>query len=140
MRHQVRAPRTWAELQKPAARRANPTAKRVVVLTVLVAVIAWSLYPLKIHFEQRRQIDQIKEELSAVRHDNKLLVRDIRLLQTLDHVELLARENLGMVRPGEEAYVVSDSKAEVAIISDPGDRQETQVTWSGIKMFLRNRY
>lgn len=60
----------------------------------------------KLKAEQTAVSNQIKEQ-GILR---KELYRKVKLLDQNDHIERLAREKLGMVKPGEKAYKVVNPK------------------------------
>ena len=55
----------------------------------------------------RQQIESLDREISALREENQRLLEDIRNLKTSPlAVERLARENIGLVKPGEIVLLV----------------------------------
>ena len=59
----------------------------------------------------RRQAEVLKTETARIRDENARLTEEIRLLQTDNaYVERLAREELGMVKPGELVFQFADPK------------------------------
>lgn len=59
-----------------------------------------------------RGVMQAKEELETVKAHNEQLWERVRLLQSDAYVESLAREDLGLVKPGEVPVVVTVEPAE----------------------------
>src|SRR5262245_60440159 len=54
------------------------------------------------YFRMKSRYDSLAREISALRHDNARLVRDVRALRSdPDHLEKIARDKLGLARPGE---------------------------------------
>jgi cell division protein FtsL len=82
-----------------------------VVLVVLLAVGGY--YSLQV-FQQQKQVcrskqaelRQVEEQIRELQAQNALLRSQQARLQTPQGMEEVAREKLGMVRPGEIAYVV----------------------------------
>jgi cell division protein FtsL len=60
----------------------------------------WSGYQL------RREAARLVRERDDLRRQNAQLREEIRLLNTREYIERLAREQLGLVRPGEIAVIL----------------------------------
>ncbi|MFQ5895690.1 MAG: septum formation initiator family protein [Nitrospinota bacterium] len=53
----------------------------------------------------QRRLESLREEMGRLRRENRRLRREIRSLRTdLAAIERIAREDLGLVRPGELVY------------------------------------
>lgn len=78
------------------------------VILVVALALATNVLPLRQIVAQRQEIVATQERLDAIVADNAALESRVEALQTPLEVERLAREELGYVRPGEEAYVVMD--------------------------------
>ncbi len=94
-------------MNAPGARRLG----RVLVFVSLsaLAVVAtwtWGVNPVRTWFEQREAIAQLEVQLTEVRDSNASLASEIELLQTDAEIERIARRDLGLVNPGEEAYAI----------------------------------
>ncbi|MEW6447838.1 MAG: septum formation initiator family protein [Bacillota bacterium] len=59
-----------------------------------------------------RGVVQAKEELETVKIRNKQLWERVRLLESDAYIESLARDNLGLVKPGEVPVVITSKKPE----------------------------
>jgi cell division protein FtsB len=77
-----------------------------VLLLVLGLVSAMAIQPTRQLLEQRRRIEGMAGELGAIRDLNRSLEDRIARLQDPDYIEQLARDQAGLIRPGEKAYVV----------------------------------
>lgn len=92
-----------------------PTARRVLRALVLVAVSGvavavtwtWGVKPVQNWFAQRDEITQLEARLVEVQASNAALQADIERLQTDAEIERIARRDLGLVYPGEEAYAIN---------------------------------
>jgi hypothetical protein len=74
-------------------------------------IVGW-LYPMvKLHYREQRQLSSIKAEYQAVKSRNATLRKQIQRLKTPQGVEQAARESLGLVNKGENAYVVMEPGA-----------------------------
>lgn len=102
------------------ARRSKPrTAPRrargplvPVAIVGAVLLLAWSMYPaLKVQYETGRRLAGLEREYRDLSDKNQALRAQVADLKTPEGVERAARENLGLVRPGENVYVVMPSSA-----------------------------
>lgn len=90
--------------------------KGVFVRKIIFAVLAISLGVFFFLFwGQTRSYQQIKKEadileasLEGLRAENEHLKEEVRLLQEQDYIEIQARKQLGMVRPGEIIFYIGD--------------------------------
>lgn len=90
----------------------------VTLLLVLGLLGAMAIEPTRQLIEQRERIDGMSQDLSQIQRSNRRLDARIGRLQDPDFLEQRARD-IGLVRPGETAYVVmppsrSRSKAQAA--------------------------
>lgn len=88
----------------PARRMRTP--RTAVLVLVLGAMLFTSVYPMRRYFDFRRTISALHAEGRQLDRTMGALLKQRTLLQTDGEVERLARENLGMVRPGERPFVV----------------------------------
>ena len=69
--------------------------------------MGWYLYPLlRMHYAETSEVARLEKELDDLQDRNEQLRHDVERLQTPQGVEEAARESLGYVKPGENAYVV----------------------------------
>jgi cell division protein FtsB len=78
----------------------------VAVLLVLGLFGAMAIEPTRQLMEQRERIAGMAQELGKVERSNRKLEARIRRLRDPDFIEQRAREQVGLVRPGEVTYVV----------------------------------
>lgn len=89
----------------PAKVRARRRAIAGLVATVLfVGVLLFGVFPTKQWLQQRRETASVEAELAEVRAERAEVEQEQELLSTPDEIERRAREDFGMVRPGEEVY------------------------------------
>lgn len=77
---------------------------------MLASVVAavWFVYPvLQLHYEEERKVASLQAELETLQERNAALRDEMAALSTPEGVERLARESLGYVKPGEQAYLVT---------------------------------
>ncbi len=95
-------------------RSRNPQIKNAAIaggVTLLLSACGLGLYSLcldrQANFEEKLvELDSLKDERRTLLAHNKRLRVHVAYLQTDEGVEEVAREKLGLVRPGELAYAV----------------------------------
>ena len=108
-------------------------ARGAVIGTLLVVLLLSALYPIRQYFSQKTQIVNLTaEEAQLAQRVEQLTELKSRLL-TDDEIERIAREELGMVRPGEVAFAVvpggesgSDPEIPSIVVSKP---QRAEPAW-----------
>lgn len=95
-----------------ARSRARPTGRpprRAVIVAVLAVVVA-AAYVFGAGFLELYALNREESRLQALRRSlrqqNAILREEMKLLQTPAYIEKLAREQLGLVRPGEVAILI----------------------------------
>ncbi|MCX8006990.1 MAG: septum formation initiator family protein [Coriobacteriia bacterium] len=102
-------------------RAASAAERRVAAAIVLVAfaTAAWMLYPvMRIEYQQQRQKQTLEQRLAALQARNEELRKKAQRLQTPEGVEEVARESLGLTRPGEQVYIVTETEPTAAPAPD----------------------
>lgn len=107
----------------------------VVLLTALAITLA-GIFPFRQMIAQQRQVDQTEARLEALTAENAALAETVTALKTAPEIERIAREQLGLVRPGETSYTVEapvkpeeTSPAPVAAVEEIDDRSLLQRFW-----------
>jgi cell division protein FtsB len=102
-----------AEQRRHAAhanQQRNRRRRGVVVLLVfglaVVVVLFAFVYPTRTFVQQRKEVSAAERRLQVLEQSTKALQRDNARLQSDAEVERRAREDFGMVRPGETPYVL----------------------------------
>jgi cell division protein FtsB len=78
----------------------------IAFLLVLGLLGAMAIEPTRQLLDQRDRISSVAGELGDVQKSNAELQAQIERLKDDDYLEQLARERIGLVRPGETTYVV----------------------------------
>lgn len=73
---------------------------------ILGVLGAAGLTPARQAYHQSRLLSAEEQKLAALKNQNSKLEERLQRLQDPEYVETLAREQLGLVRPGEVSYVV----------------------------------
>lgn len=77
----------------------------VVLLTALAITLA-GIFPFRQMIAQQRQVDQTQARLDTLVEENRALEEKVSALNSPAEIERIAREQFGLVRPGETSYVV----------------------------------
>ncbi|MDI6712614.1 MAG: septum formation initiator family protein [Anaerosomatales bacterium] len=87
------------------------------------ALATWVLYPvMRIEYQQQRHKQTLEERLEALKERNEALRKQAQRLQTPEGVEEVARESLGLTRPGEQVYIVTDEEPTAAPAPDVSEQ------------------
>ena len=90
-----------------------------VVLLGALALTVSGVFPFRQLVEQRRAVEENRQQLSELEDENRRLEEDVAALYTDDEIERVARDQYGLVRPGETGYViVSPPDAQTAAEAD----------------------
>jgi cell division protein FtsB len=89
-----------------ARRRARLTARATVLLTLIFGVLALSVAPARMYFEQKAELARFEMQAEALKQKNDALAARAEQLRDRAFLERLARQCLGMVKRGEIAFVV----------------------------------
>jgi cell division protein FtsB len=94
-------------------------ARGAVVATLLGVLLMSALYPIRQYVGQKSHVrdlvaqeHQLSGRIAELRHQQGLLLSD-------DEIERIAREELGMVRPGEVAFAVLPPKEQLQAAAAP---------------------
>jgi cell division protein FtsB len=98
--------RTRSRVTRPRRRRARLTARATLLLTVLGGILFLSVAPTRMYLEQRAELADLQRQAAALARGNERLSARAERLRDATYLERLARQCLGMVRPGEIAFVV----------------------------------
>jgi len=100
-----------AALDRPRIRLTG----RAALLVVVVAMLAvFSVVPVREYLSQRSQIARLEKRVADLDRSNASFRSDIGLLHDPEYLERLARACLGMVKPGETAFVSRSSGTDPA--------------------------
>jgi cell division protein FtsL len=87
-----------------------------------VLLAGWWVYPvLRLHYHQERELQTLQAELAGLQDRNEDLREQVEQLKTPEGVEQLARESLGLVKPGEQAYVVTGGTSGETTVGATGE-------------------
>jgi cell division protein FtsL len=83
------------------------TRRGLVLVLVLFGLSVMTVYPLRQYISQQQRIDALETRRAAVADEVERLERERKRLQDPEYVEQLAREDLHMARPGDEAWALT---------------------------------
>ena len=93
-----------ARADAATAPRGRITARAVVLFAILLVLGISAFGPVRNYLAQRAEIDRLEQRLDSLERERNQLERELERIRDPDHLEQLARECLGMVRPGEIAF------------------------------------
>lgn len=115
----------------------------VVGLAAVALAVVWLFYPTyQVRLEQEKQIAAIKRQYAELKEQNEALRQQIREIKRPEYIERYAREKMGLVKPGEKAYVVlppsrSTPATRTAVRAAEATRSaESSGTWERVKAFF----
>jgi cell division protein FtsB len=106
-------PTSWHDMsQAQQPDQARPSAFRLtrrglLLMLLLFGLTAMSVYPLRQYVTQHQRAEQLATKQQVLAAEVERLERERARLQDPEYVEQLAREDLYMARPGEEAWVIT---------------------------------
>jgi cell division protein FtsB len=75
-------------------------------MAIVAGLLLLSVAPARLYFEQKAELAELERQAAALERETADLEARAERLRDRDHLERLARQCLGMVRPGETAFVV----------------------------------
>ncbi|MGH2680580.1 MAG: FtsB family cell division protein [Actinomycetota bacterium] len=91
---------------RPRRRGARLTVRASVLITLVVGVLLLSIAPARMYFDQQAALADLERQAAALTRTNETLAARADQLRDDAFLERLARQCLGMVKPGEIAFVV----------------------------------
>jgi cell division protein FtsB len=91
---------------RPRPRRGRRAARATILCALVVGVLVLSVAPAQMYFEQRAEVARLERQAAALARTNEALAARADQLRDHAFLERLARQCLGMVKPGEVAFVV----------------------------------
>ena len=82
------------------------TPKAAILSVVLMVLLLYMMVPLRSFLEQRARLADLRQQATTLQQQQARLLNQIAELQDPDYLQRIARECLGMVRPGEIAFVI----------------------------------
>ncbi len=139
----ARGVRGWAARNDRRLRRTIQGDRPLMVATIAVLAVAVVVLsaPLQSYLDGRARVDHLEQQAAALDEANAQLEQRAADLVEDDTVELLAREQLGLVRPGEVAYTLIPPEEGRPLFAPPrgADAVEDEVWYRRIWNEVRGR-
>ena len=91
--------------KKPASKPVRAGLLTKLLIVVLLAALGWQLYGLRQQVQRaQRERDRYAGQVEEIRQENDALEADIAEGMTPEKVEEIARDQLGLVTPGEYVF------------------------------------
>jgi cell division protein FtsB len=85
---------------------ARMNVRAVALLLIALAVMLLAIAPLRGYLDERGELKDLQNQATALEQQNQTLQTQIDQLSDATFLERIARECMGMVKPGETAFVV----------------------------------
>ena len=82
------------------------TPRAAILAVIVVGLLFYLLVPLKTYLVQRSRLDRMSHQVQLLEQQNSKLESQVRMLRDPAYLERLARQCLGMVKPGEIPFIV----------------------------------
>jgi cell division protein FtsB len=82
------------------------TPRATILIALVIGVLVLSVAPAQMYVEQKAEVARLERQAAALARTNETLAARAEQLQDHGFLERLARRCLGMVKPGEVAFVV----------------------------------
>ncbi len=81
---------------------------RLLILVLMILILGGYISPIMKYIDRSEKIESERAATEELRSEFDLLQAEKMHLQRNDYIEQVARRDLGLVRPGEQPYVVRD--------------------------------
>lgn len=88
----------------------NLSQGRLMLIVGLLVAAFVLFFPARQLVQQRNDMERLRSRLVALSAENKRLADEVARLDDPAELETLARERLGLVKPGEDAYYFVEAK------------------------------
>ncbi len=97
-----------ASIEPPSREKSSVrlNARAVALLMIALAVVLLAIAPLRGYLDERGQLADLRQQATVLERQNQALHDSIDRLSDASFLERMARECLGMVMPGETAFVI----------------------------------
>ena len=92
----------------------------------MLYVVGKTLYQ---SYEVRKEVSDLKTSLTETQLSNKQLGEQILYYQSASYREKIARERLGLMKPGEEVIVILPEEKKQVAEKDPNDALPNYQKW-----------
>jgi len=97
-----------------------------VVILYLLYVVGKTLYQ---SYQVRREVENLKNSITTMQESNKELSDKIIYYQSASYREKIARERMGLQKPGEEVIVILPEEKPKTVEKDADDGLPNYTKW-----------
>ncbi|MDH3193930.1 MAG: septum formation initiator family protein [Acidimicrobiia bacterium] len=105
-------------------------------LMLFLAIIVTNVFPFRVILAQETKVEVAQESLADLEAENARLQNKIEALSTDTELERIARKDLGYVREGEIAYVITTPSDYVPVAEPTIVIPERRAWWRVVADFL----
>lgn len=105
-------------------------------LMVVLAVVVTNVFPFRVMLAQDSKVERAQEQLASLQSENAVLENTVAALSTETELERIARRDLGYVREGEIAYVITTPSDDVPVVEPTIVLPERRPWWRIMTDFL----
>lgn len=88
------------------------TPKAIILVVLVLLLIGLNVRPIQEIYRQSKEAAELEKDLKTLKSENEQLRTEIERLNTDAYIEQQARARLGLIKPGEKAYVIVPPKQE----------------------------
>jgi len=111
-------PRRWGRSAGLVGRGLRGLVFPVLAAAVVALVLGIGMFPARAYLEQKDEITDAQAELSELTGANAKAGEQLSRLNTDSEIEKVAREQYGLVKPGEEVYHVMPAPQDPVAVPD----------------------
>jgi cell division protein FtsB len=97
-------------MAKASRSKITARARGIFVLAIVAGLLVTSIAPIRQILAQRAEIARLEQNLENLKIENKNLSIETERLNTDAYIEQQARLRLGLMKPGEEPYMIVPPK------------------------------
>ncbi|MFA6435658.1 MAG: septum formation initiator family protein [Candidatus Gracilibacteria bacterium] len=107
-----------------------------IILVAGLVMVAYMLYNLTVTVYENYQIDthirNFEEKNTTLREENLQKLDDYKYYTSSAYIDKIAKQNLGLVNPGEEVIVLTQSNTETLLAADVAlaEQSRSMANWS----------
>jgi cell division protein FtsB len=90
----------------------------VIAVAVMAGVVAIGMFPARAYLDQKEAIAEAQTQLGQLKADNQKTDDEVKRLDSDDEIERVARDQIGLVKPGEEVYHLLPAPQDPLIVPD----------------------
>lgn len=113
------------------------------VLIVGFFILAYMLYNLTVsiyaNYQIEKHIAEFQSRNQALAGENKKKLEDFQYYTSKEYIEKIAKQNLGLINPGEKVIIIPDK--DLVVISEQEDSaaiaEQVRATWSNPKKWWK---